>query len=104
MSKSTTYNRNLNNIGVLTEKVFGVTKPYDMILKYLATKKNPEKGSNEAEICRYVENVLDPKNSFKREAIHKRLYGTSKIMGLVPSDYLYVKDESRRRGGHQEKT
>lgn len=65
-------------------------------------KKDSEKGVSEAEIVRYLDNSDNVK--IKREAIHKRLYGTPKLLGLYDSEYVMIKNEDKHRGGHQEKT
>ena len=104
MTEKATYKGDFHNLWFLSNEVFQLDDTYKLILKCMIQKKDAYKGTNEAEIVRYFGQSTAPYAQIKREAIHKRLYGTSKTMGLVESEYVFVKPEKRKRGGHQEKT
>lgn len=91
----------LKRLDYLSSEIFGLDKEYTMILHYLANKKNPEKGASQTEIGRYTERA---DNKMPRRNAVKRLRGTNRIMGLIPTGYVYEKKEDKHRFKKNEST
>ena len=100
MKKTGTYNQ-LENLQLLSGQVFNLEPPYRFILKYLAMKKNPEKGASLADICRFTSNSEPP---LTRRKVSKKIQGTNQTIGLIPIEYLFQKKENKHRWGQQEST
>jgi len=103
MAKKATYVGKLRNLWYLSDQVFQLDDNYKFILKCMIQKSDAEKGINEAEIVRFFERSEDDVK-IKREAIHKRLFGSPTLFGLYNSEYVMIKKENKHRWGQQEKT
>ena len=87
-------NNDLKNLQFLSGEVFVLDEEYQIILKHLLRKKQPEKGATLTSISKFTQNANE---EFSRRLITKRLRGSPRRMGLVPYEYLYEKKENTHR-------
>ncbi|MCE9652417.1 MAG: hypothetical protein K8Q89_05090 [Nitrosarchaeum sp.] len=94
----------LKSLYYLSSDVFDLEGKHKMILRHLAIKKNPERGASQTEISRVTEHHAEKKFRMRRRIMVKRLRGTNKIMGLIPTGYVYERKENKHRFKKNEST
>lgn len=93
----------LKSLDYLSSDVFDLEEKYMMILRHLTIKKNPERGASQTEISRVTEHA-EKEFRMRRRIMVKRLRGTNRIMGLIPTGYVYEKKEDKHRFKKDEST
>jgi len=88
---------NIENISKLCKEVFSLESDEQMVLKYFATNSP----TNLTTISKYTSMAEKPLNRWK---LNRILNGESRILGLVPAEFLFIKSENKNRWGKNEKT
>jgi len=89
---------NIENISKLSKEVFSLkSEEQQMILKYFTI--NPP--TNLTTISKYTSMSEKPLNRWK---LNRILNGESQILGLVPTEFLFIQTENKNRWGKSEKT
>ena len=96
MVKKVTYNLNF-----LAKSIFELDEEHQKILRILARQDEDLIGINQTQITRIFGNTTD---SLTRKTIHKKLFGTNKTMGLIPTEYVVQRKENKKRYGKSEVT
>lgn len=110
MSKKGTYNLNF-----LAKSVFELDEDQKRILRIVSIQEKHAKGINQTQITWRFNNSdrndnrksimrQTKRTTVTRKTVKKKLFGSSKIMGLIPNEYIIPRKENKKRYGKNEIT